>query len=198
MFSRKTGILFVISAPSGTGKTTLCRRLLKEVDGITFSISYTTRAPRKGELHGKDYFFVDRETFEKMIKEDAFLEYACVYGNYYGTSKAFVEERLSKGEDLILDIDVQGAKQVFEKMKDAVGIFIFPPSIEELKKRLINRGTDPMEVIEKRLKEAKWEIEQSGMYHYWVLNDDLERAYQELKSVIIAERLKSHRLKRTT
>lgn len=148
-------------------------------------------------MHGKDYFFVSREEFERMIAKGEFLEYAKVHGNYYGTSKTFVIEKLSKGEDLILDIDVQGAKQIFQKMEDAVGIFIFPPSIEELKKRLINRGTDPLDVIERRLKVARWEIEQADMYHYWMVNDDLKEAYQTLKSIVVAERQKSHRLERT-
>ncbi len=197
MIKRKTGILFVISAPSGAGKSTLCKRLLSEVSGIEFSVSFTTRAPRSGEVHGRDYFFITREEFMAMVNRGDFLEYAEVHGNLYGTSKSFVEEKLRKGMDLILDIDVQGAKQVFSKMKECVGIFIFPPSIEELRKRLIKRGTDPEDVIEKRLKAARWEIAQSHMYHYWILNDDLEEAYQQLKGVVLAERAKRERMELT-
>ncbi len=196
MLKRKRGILFVVSAPSGAGKSTLCRRLVGELEGISFSVSYTTRPPRPGERDGVDYFFVSRERFEKMMEEGAFLEYACVHGNLYGTSKAFVEEKLSSGLDLLLDIDVQGAKQVFSKVEDAVGIFIFPPSVEELRKRLINRGTDPPEVIEKRLAAAEKEMKEAGIYHYWILNDDLERAYQQFRAVFLAERARSHRLSR--
>ena len=197
MVRRKKGILFVVSAPSGAGKTTLCRMLLERVEGISFSVSYTTRPPRKGEVHGVDYFFVDRRTFEGMIEKGEFLEYAQVHGNLYGTSRSYVEERLSKGEDLILDIDVQGARQVFDKVReDAVGIFIFPPSFEELKKRLLSRGTDPLDVIEKRLKVAQWEMAQAGMYHYWLVNDRLEEAYRRFEAIVLAERSRSFRMER--
>ncbi len=196
MFARKRGILFVVSAPSGAGKSTLCNKLLDDLEGIDFSVSYTTRPPRPGEVEGKDYFFVDRDTFMDMVRKGEFLEYAEVYGNLYGTSKSFVQERLKEGKDLLLDIDVQGAKQVLENMQEAVGIFIFPPSLDELERRLLARGTDSKEVIEKRLEAAKWELDQAGMYHYWVLNDDLERAYQVFKGIVLAERHRSKRLER--
>ena len=196
MFKRETGILFVVSAPSGAGKTTLCRMLLEELDGIEFSVSYTTRPPRDGEVNGRDYFFVDETTFNEMVDRGEFLEFAQVHGHYYGTSKRFVEEKLKRGIDLLLDIDVQGAKQVFDRMDDAVGIFIFPPSLMELERRLRLRGTDPPEVIEKRLKVAEWEMEQACMYHYWVLNDRLEEAFDTLRSIVVAERARSSRLRR--
>lgn len=196
MFVRKRGILFVVSAPSGAGKSTLCRRLLDDLEGIDFSVSYTTRPPRPGEVEGRDYFFVDRNTFMDMVRKGEFLEYAEVYGNLYGTSKSFVQERLREGKDLLLDIDVQGARQVLEKMPEAVGIFIFPPSLDELERRLLARGTDSKEVIEKRLEAAKWELDQAGMYHYWVLNDDLEEAYEVFKGIVLAERHRSKRLER--
>ncbi len=196
MFKRETGILFVVSAPSGAGKTTLCRMLLEELDGIEFSVSYTTRPPRDGEVNGRDYFFVDETTFKEMVDRGEFLEFAQVHGHYYGTSKRFVEEKLKRGIDLLLDIDVQGAKQVFDRMGDAVGIFIFPPSLMELERRLRLRGTDPPEVIEKRLKVAEWEMEQACMYHYWVLNDRLEEAFDTLRSIVVAERARSSRLRR--
>lgn len=195
MIRRERGIIFVVSAPSGTGKTTLCKRLIEEDEEIVFSVSYTTRAPREGEIDGKDYFFVSEKEFRRMIEKGEFAEYAVVYGNYYGTSKRFLEERVERGIDVLLDIDTQGAEKIFSIYPDAVGIFIFPPSIDELRKRLVQRGTDPDEVIERRIKEAKKEIEKAYMYHYWIVNDDLNKAFEKLKSIVTAERCRSGRSK---
>ena len=193
MIRKKRGTLFVISAPSGTGKTTLIKRLLSSLDNVTFSISCTTRPKREGEKEGVDYYFVDEETFRSMIDRDEFLEYAVVYGNYYGTPKRPVLESLEKGIDVILDIDSKGARAVKEKLRDAVLIFIFPPSMEVLIERLRSRGTDSENVINRRIRDAKLEIEASIIYDYWILNDDLEKAYNELKSIVIAERCRKER-----
>jgi len=193
MIKRERGIIFVVSAPSGTGKTTLCRRLLDEDSNIVFSVSYTTRLPREGEVNGRDYFFVSEQEFRRMIDRGEFVEYALVYGNYYGTAKRFLEEKIEKGVDVLLDIDTQGAERIFSVYADAVGIFIFPPSIDELRRRLIQRGTDPPDVIDRRIKEAEREIQKACMYHYWIVNDDVESAYEKLRSIIWAERCKSGR-----
>ncbi len=193
MLSRERGLLIVISAPSGTGKTTLTRMLLKEFPNIEFSISFTTRKPRPGEVNGKDYWFISREEFLKRIEEGDFLEWAEVYGNLYGTSKSQVLKALNEGKDVLLDIDTQGALQVKENFPEAVLIFILPPSLEELERRLRNRGTDPEEVIEKRLKVAREEIKRAKFYDYIVVNDVLEVAYNKLKSIISAEKCKTKR-----
>ncbi len=189
------GLLIVISAPSGTGKTTLTHMLLKEFPDMEFSVSYTTRKPRPGEVNGKDYFFVDRETFEKMIEEGDFLEWAEVYGNLYGTSKSQVLKALNEGKDILLDIDTQGALQVKKNFPEAVLIFILPPSFKELERRLRNRGTDDEETIEKRLKVARKEVERAPLYDYIVVNDRLEKAYEKLRSIVIAEKCRTERLK---
>ena len=189
------GLLIVISAPSGTGKTTLTHMLLKEFPDMEFSVSYTTRKPRTGEVNGKDYFFVDRETFEKMIEEGDFLEWAEVYGNLYGTSKSQVLKALNEGKDVLLDIDTQGALQVKKNFPEAVLIFILPPSLKELERRLRNRGTDDEETIERRLKTARVEIERAPLYDYIVVNDVLEKAYENLKSIVVAEKCRTERLK---
>jgi guanylate kinase len=189
------GLLIVVSAPSGTGKTTLCRMLLKEFENMEFSVSYTTRPPRKGEVNGKDYFFVSREEFERMVEEGDFLEWANVYGNLYGTSKSQVLKALEEGKDILLDIDVQGALQVKKNLPEAVLIFIMPPSFEELEKRLRSRGTDSEEVIEKRLNVAKEEIKKAPFYDYIVVNDVLDVAFNKLKAIITAEKCKTERLK---
>ena len=191
---KERGLLIVISAPSGTGKTTLCHMLLKEFPEMEFSVSYTTRKPRKGEVNGRDYFFVDEETFKRMIEENDFLEWARVYGNYYGTSRSQVEKALREGRDLLLDIDVQGALQVKKNMPEAVLIFIMPPSLKELERRLRKRGTDDEKTIEKRLKVAREEIKQAVHYDYIVVNDELEVAFTKLKAIITAERCRTERV----
>jgi len=189
------GLLIVISAPSGTGKTTLAHMLLKEFPNMEFSVSYTTRKPRPGEVNGKDYFFVDRKTFEKMVEEGDFLEWAEVYGNLYGTSKTQVLKALHEGKDVLLDIDTQGALQVKKNFPEAVLIFILPPSLKELERRLRSRGTDDEETIEKRLKIARKEIERAPLYDYIVINDFLEKAFKQLKSIVTAEKCRTERLK---
>ena len=188
------GLLIVISAPSGTGKTTLCHMLLEEFSNMEFSISYTTRKPRLGELNGRDYFFVDRRTFEKMIEEGDFLEWAEVYGNLYGTSKSQVLKALEEGKDILLDIDTQGALQVKKNFPEAVLIFILPPSLKELERRLRKRGTDDEETIRKRLQIARKEIGKALEYDYLVVNDILEVAFERLRSIITAEKCKTDRL----
>lgn len=184
----KKARLIVVSGPSGVGKTTLLKRLLNEFnDNIVFSVSYTSRGQRINEINGVDYFFVTKEEFEDGIKNDLFLEYAVVYGNYYGTSKKFIKKCLDKGKECLLDIDVQGGLNLMSKKTDAIFIFIAPPSYEVLKERLTKRSTDSKEVIEKRLKNAKFELEQKEKYDYIVINDELEKAYQELKEIIFGK-----------
>ncbi|WP_457680197.1 guanylate kinase [Thermovibrio sp.] len=193
MLSKPKGLLIVISAPSGTGKTTLCHMLLKEFLNMEFSISYTTRKPREGEVNGRDYFFITKEEFLRKVEEGDFLEWAEVYGNLYGTSKSQVLKALREGKDVLLDIDTQGALQVKKNFPEAVLIFILPPSLKELERRLRKRGKDPEEVIEKRLKVAREEIKRAPLYDYIVVNDLLEVAYEKLKSIITAEKLRSKR-----
>ena len=179
----KAGKLFIISGASGTGKTTLCRQLEKEF-GIFFSISATTRHKRPGEQHGKDYFFLSREEFEKQKASGQFLESALVHENYYGTPKEPIESRLHRGQDVLLDIDTQGALQLKHEMPEAISIFLKTPTLEELERRLKNRATDSEEAIAKRLKRAEDELKQSGLYDYVVVNEDLKKAKEELIKII--------------
>lgn len=184
--SRNKGKLYVISGPSGTGKGTICTEILKEI-GNEFSVSMTTRSPRPGEVHGKDYFFVTKEEFETNIAEGGFLEYATVFDNYYGTPKEMVMNRLDRGYNVILDIDVQGGLQVKKAMPEAVLIFLLPPSLEVLRSRLEGRGTESREEIEKRLGQAVNEIRLLGEYDYFIVNDVLEESVQTLQSIMTAE-----------
>jgi guanylate kinase len=186
--------VFVLSAPSGTGKSTLARRLVKEVDGLDFSISFTTRAPRAGEEHGKDYFFVDHATFDEMIRTGGLVEWVEVYGHKYGTGKDWINSQLASGRDVLLDIETQGARNVHEAIPDAVMIFLIPPSAGELSNRLRLRGRDPEAEIQVRLDHAKHELSQFPSYDYLVVNDTLDRAYRELESVILATRLRRERM----
>ncbi len=178
------GSLIVISAPSGSGKTSLANRALEEIPKLKFSVSHTTRKPRPGERNQVEYFFVSEEEFEEMIEQDTFLEHARVYGYYYGTSRAFVDEQLSVGYDVLLDLDVQGAAQVKKSYPEAILVFVFPPSLEVLKTRLKNRGLDDPRIIDKRLRIAKEEIQCYTDYQYVIINREIEESLVELKSII--------------
>ena len=183
-------LVYIISAPSGSGKSTLVIELMKLVPNLEFSISYTTRAARGSEQNGKQYFFVSREEFEKMIEAGDFLEYAKFDGNYYGTARRFLKQAGQAGHDLLLDIDVQGAAQIMQKLDDAGTIFILPPDRRTLQWRLSNRGEDPPEVIRRRLETARREIEQYDKYNYILVNDKLEISVENLRAIVLAERLK--------
>lgn len=176
----KKGTLFVISAPSGAGKTTLIGQVLKQFPQLSYSISHTTRKPRQGEIHGRDYFFIDEQEFQTRIARDQWIEWAQVHGNFYGTDKAFVSEKLDEGENLLLDIDVQGAKQIMNSDLRLVSVFILPPSIEVLEQRLESRGTDSPDVIVHRMENAQWEMDQQRVYDHVIVNDGLEKAVADL------------------
>jgi guanylate kinase len=182
--------VYIISAPSGSGKSTLVNELRKWVPNLDFSISYTTRRPRGSEQNGREYFFVPIQDFEEMIARGEFLEYANVFGNYYGTAKRFLEQALQSGRDLLLDIDVQGAAQIKRKIKDAVSVFILPPDKKTLEWRLRNRSLDTEEVIHRRLLTAAKEIENYQSYDYILINDRLEQSIDELKAIVLSERLR--------
>ena len=188
---QRRGNLFVISAPSGAGKTTLCRKLLKKMPNMKLSVSYTTREPRKGEVHDVDYTFVTRDTFKKMIDRGEFAEWATVHGNLYGTSIKRIKELNSRGYDIILDIDIHGAIQLRKSYEGAVYIFVLPPSLEALEERLVNRGTDSDEIIENRLDNAKAEISQYTNYDYIIVNESIDKAYKELESIVLSARLRT-------
>jgi len=182
------GLLLVISSPSGAGKTTLARRLAAEFD-IRFSVSYTTRSPRTGEVEGKDYFFVSGERFDQMVANQEFAEWAVVHGNRYGTRIATVQQSIADGVDCLFDVDYQGGRQIRRLWPaDSVLCFILPPSMEELESRLRRRATDAPDVIERRLAMACKELEHYGEYDYLVVNDDLSRAYDQLRSIFVAAR----------
>lgn len=186
-----TGTLFIISAPSGAGKSSLIKAYLTQSNPhpAIVSVSHTTRAPRPGENDGEHYHFVEKHQFEDLIKQNAFVEYATVFGNYYGTSKATINESLTRGINVFLDIDWQGARQVREIMPDAKSIFILPPSITELEKRLFKRGQDSHDVIEKRMQKARSEMSHYNEYDYIIINDDFSTSVQQLSAIIIAESL---------
>lgn len=183
-----SGSLFIVSAPSGAGKSSLVKALLTEVQGVGLSVSNTTRKARTGETNGKDYHFISQAEFESLRDQDGFLEWAHVHGNYYGTSRTWVEGQMAIDRDVLLEIDWQGAQQVVSKVNNVVSIFILPPSIEELEKRLRGRGTDSEEVILKRMGAAQHEIEQARCFDYVILNDDFTQALLELKSIVFASR----------
>ncbi|SRR5690554_6250571 len=182
------GTLFIFSAPSGAGKTSLVTSLLACTQHIGVSVSHTTRAPRPGEVDGKNYHFVSKEEFIRMAGEGAFLEHAQVFDNYYGTSQAWVEAELEAGRDVILEIDWQGAQQVRRLIKDTVNVFIAPPSISALRERLRNRKQDDEETIERRMRDARNEISHFVEYDYLIINDDFDNTLQELRSIVIARR----------
>jgi guanylate kinase len=190
MSSPHKPLVYIISAPSGSGKSTLVNELLKSVPDLEFSISYTTRAPRGSETNGRQYYFVSRPEFEKMIAEDAFLEYAEVFGNYYGTARRFLHDAEQKGRDLLLDIDVQGAGQIQRKLPDAISIFILPPDRNTLEERLRKRSEDCDEVIQRRLDTASREIENYDRYNYILVNDQLEDSIELLRAIVRSERLR--------
>ncbi|MGZ4839419.1 MAG: guanylate kinase [Terriglobales bacterium] len=182
--------VFIISAPSGSGKSTLVNKVREIVPGLKFSISYTTRPPRAGEQNGREYFFVSRAEFEKMIRQEDFLEYADVFGHYYGTARSFLSLAQQEGKDLLLDIDVQGAELIKRKIPEAVRIFVMPPNRQELEKRLRTRSLDAEAVIQRRLVTASREIENYGKYDYILVNDRLDESVDALKSILLAERRK--------
>jgi len=202
-----SGIVYIISAPSGSGKSTLTNEVRRIVPGLEFSISYTTRPPRGSEQSGREYFFVSRDEFERMLRDDEFLEWADVFGNCYGTAKRFLRDAVARGHDLLLDIDVQGAAQVKQKKPEAVSVFVLPPSREELERRLRRRAEaddalqrqlkgdgarlfNTEEIIQRRLQTASREIENFSQYDYILVNDRLEESIDALKSIVEAERLK--------
>ena len=190
----REGVLFVISAPSGAGKTSLCKEIIDFFPELLQSVSFTTRSPRAGEREGVDYFFVSREEFLRMVRDDEFLEWAEVHGNCYGTARKTIEVWRSQGFDVILDIDCQGAAQLKLTCTGAVFIFILPPGLDELHRRLTGRNLDSPEVIERRIRNAEGEIREARWYDYLIINDCLEEAVQQLKGVITAERCRTHRV----
>lgn len=188
------GLLFVVSAPSGAGKTTLCKEILKYIPNLQHSISYTTRAARPSEVNGTDYHFVSVEEFKRMIAEDAFIEWAVVHGNYYGTSKKALADLLAQGIDIILDIDSQGATQIKKRFTNGVFIYILPPSFEDLRQRLMVRKGDTPDEIRRRLEKASEEAKDYRMYDYLVINDDFDIALERLKAVILSARMRIERV----
>jgi guanylate kinase len=191
---KREGLILILSAPSGAGKTSLCRELFKKFPDMKESVSYTTRAPRDGEVEGEAYHFVSNEAFERMVEEDAFAEWAEVHGNMYGTALRTLEEARKNGIDLVLDIDCQGARRLKEQFDGGVYVFIIPPSMEELRRRLEGRSTDVQEVIERRIIRAADEIKEARWYDYIIINDNFDVACQELASIVIAHRRKTFRM----
>ena len=185
---RRQGILFVVSAPSGAGKTSLCQELVSQLPDLRYSVSYTTRKPRPAEIADRHYHFVDEATFRDMIKEGAFLEWAEVYGNLYGTPRAPIKEWISQGIDVLLDIDTQGALQIRRHEPDAVSIYILPPSLEVLRRRLEDRKGDAPDEIARRLKKARDEVKHYRDYIYVIINEDFKFAVRQLEAIVLAER----------
>ena len=184
------GMLLVISAPSGAGKSTLIRMLCRDFPGFGFSVSYTTRAPRENEVHGKDYYFVQKDEFQDLIEKNFFAEWAEVHGNFYGTPAQQVIKNIQEGRSLIMDVDIQGARQIKNNLQQGVYIFIFPPSLEELRQRLMQRGSDTAGAVEKRLQNAAWEIQKSDFFDYWLVNDEINSSCAQLKAIVLAEMLR--------
>ena len=188
MVDMKKGLLIVYSGPSGVGKSTILHEVLKDESlNLEFSVSMTTRLPREGEVDGKDYFFVSKETFKKAIEDDKFLEHARYVENYYGTPRDYVEQERNKGKNVILEIDVQGGPQVIEKCSDCISIFIMPPSIDELRNRLSGRGTEKEEVVNKRIDQAQREINQGSVYKYHVVNNEIETSIKKVSDILKKE-----------
>lgn len=186
-------LLIIVSSPSGAGKTTLCKRLLAEFSDIRFSISHTTRVPRPNEKDGKDYIFTNKETFDQMVDDEQFVEWAHVHGNRYGTSHGEIRAAAAAGVDLIFDVDYQGAEQIKSYYPDAIGVFILPPSIDELKMRLNARGTETPESLERRFTAALGEIAHFQEFDYLLVNDEVDPAYDRLRAILMAERIKNFR-----
>lgn len=194
LMKKNEGILFIVSGASGTGKSTLCRAMLRVFPDLRFSVSYTTRPLRPGDREGRDYFFVAPEQFRTMIERGEFVEWAEVYGHRYGTSRRVLEVARGRGQDLILDIDGQGARQLRDQNIPGAFVFLLPPSLEELKRRLMNRKTEGKESLEERLKKAQAEIADSRWYDYLIINDDLRAAKARLKAIILAEHCRREKL----
>lgn len=193
---KRKGCLIVVSGPSGTGKGTVCSALLEKHKEIAYSISATTRQPRTGEVDGVNYYFLAKNVFEKMIEDGELLEWAEVYGNYYGTPLKKIQERLADGQDILLEIDTQGAMSVKEKFPDEIYIYIMPPSLKELERRLKTRGTDSAESIERRLKSAAGEMEIAERYNYIVVNEQVEQAVEQIAAIVDAEHCRVGRNKK--
>ena len=187
------GLLVVVSGPSGTGKGTICKRLVEDNKDIELSVSATTRNPREGEVEGVNYYFLKVDEFKRRIECNDFLEYASVYENFYGTPKSNVVQKLNEGKSVILEIDIQGAMKVKKQYEDGVFIFVAPPSLKELRNRIVNRGTDSMEVIDKRMMCARSEMECAIEYDYLVVNDDLETAVKSVEAIVASEKKKANR-----
>ncbi|NQS88543.1 guanylate kinase [Patescibacteria group bacterium] len=194
MLEKKRGLILVISAPAGAGKTTLCKRLLQVSPSFTYSVSFTTRPPRKNEIEGVDYYFVSREEFEKMIEEEAFLEWAGVHGQLYGTSVKLLDRAIEGEKDVVLEVDVKGGKKIKKKYPEAILIFVVPPSWEELRERLKGRATEDAEKIKQRLIRAKKEVKFFRFYDYFIINDGINKALQDLLAIINAERCRVNRI----
>ncbi len=192
--AREKGLLFVVSAPSGTGKTTLCRAMTRIFPGLHYSVSYTTRPPRPGDENGRDYHFVTLSEFQRMIESGEFAEWAEIYGHRYGTSKTILQKVREEGRDVILDIDEQGARQVRDKNLSGIFILILPPTLPELKRRLAGRNTEEKAALEERLQKARSEMAEARWYDYIIMNDELEKAEERLKAIILAEHCRRERM----
>lgn len=195
MSSPKKGFLIVLSGPSGAGKDSILSKILKDRKDLKLSVSHTTRLPRKGEVQGKDYFFVAKEDFKTMVSNGQMLEYACYCGNYYGTSLLQVSKEINDGNSVILEIEVQGAQQIINNYKNVLSIFVLPPSLKVLRERLESRGTDSKEVIDMRVERARQEIKMAENYEYIVVNDDLDRCAKDILKIIDSRCMKSCNMK---
>ena len=197
MQNKSSGILLIICAPSGTGKSTLVQKILAEFDNFEFSLSCTTREPRAGEVHGREYYFVQEEEFLDLVDKGYFAEWAEVHSNYYGTPHEEISKITEQGADVLFDIDIQGARQLKANLEDGVSVFILPPSKQELKQRMQTRGTDSEQVIQRRLEKAREELEAATEFDYCIVNQDLKQAFDKLRSIYIAEKSKTYYHKKT-